>query len=545
MRLKCKRVLVLLLTLMMFITALPLSAGAVVFSDVPSSAWYHRDVTELAGKGIINGTGGNKFSPSSYLSRADITAILARIAVSESDLNQYGGYTNFGDVGKNAWYTKYINWASSIGVVNGYGGNVFKPKQNVTRQELAHMITNFCNAMWFNMASNKSPENFKDKGGIGSWASASVASCQKAGIIEGDKGYFHPGKNAKRSEAAAMINRLLSGGYTKNDSYTLTRKKVWGYAADYVEFSVSDYTPGIAMANNALKGAETASSMIQRTGAKIAVNAAYFNMSTYVPYATIINNGQVLKTDDAYAPHRPAFTISDFGDCSIENFKVVRTPVLQKADGREIVLNTTTATNVSPSNANDCTRIIFTRAWGSSVGIYVRDAIAVDKDGYIVNKVQEANDISIPEGGYVLYQRARREYEGEFFNSCAVGDHIIADTIYEGAQTGTISASIAVGPRVVKDGQVYGDRNTYNKEGFFASDITSGTARRVGIGVKANGNVVILTAYCTVAQLGKIMQSTGCKDAINLDGGGSTTIYLDGKWLRKPDRSLSSMIYFK
>lgn len=545
MRLKCKRILVLLLTFVMVFTALPFSAGAVVFSDVPGSKWYHSHVTELASKGIINGTGGGKFSPDHSFSRADVTAILARIALSESDLNQYGGYTNFKDVDKNAWYTKYINWANSIGVVSGYSGSVFKPKQYITRQELAHMVTNFCNAMWYTMSSDKSAENFKDKNSIASWASASVTACQKAGIIEGDNGYFRPGKNTKRSEAAAMINRLISGGYTKSSSYTLTRKKVWGYSADYVEFSVSDYSPGILMANNALKGAESASSMIQRSGAKIAVNAAYFNMSSYVPYATIISNGQVLKTDDGYAPHRPAFTVSDYGDCSIENFKVVRIPVLQKADGREIVLNTNTTTNVAPNSSKDASRIIYTRAWGSSVGIYVRDAVAVDKDGYITQKVQEANDIGIPEGGYVLYQRTRREYEGEFFNSCAVGDRILMDTVYEGAQTGTVSASIAVGPRVVKDGQVYGDKNTYNKEGFFASDITSGTARRVGIGVRANGNVIILTAYCTVAQLGKIMQSTGCKDAINLDGGGSTTIYLDGKWLRKPDRSLSSMIYFK
>ena len=524
MRLKCKRILALILMLVTLGTALPFSAGAASFSDVPGSAWYYRDVTELSSKGIINGTGGGKFSPSSNLSRADIAAILARIVLSESDLNQYSGYTNFNDVSKNAWYTKYINWAYSIGVVSGYSGNVFKPNKKVTRQELAHMISNFCSSMWYTMSSNKAAVTFKDKGSIASWASSSVSACQKAGIIEGSNGYFRPGRNAKRSEAAAMINRLISGGYSKSDSYTLTRKRVWGYSADYVEFSVSDYSAGILMANNALKGAESASSMIQRSGAKIAVNAAYFNMSTYVPYATIINNGQVLKTDDAYAPHRPAFTISDYGDCSIENFKVMRVPILEKGDGTTIRLNTNTTTNVSPNSAKDASRIVFTRAWGSSVGVYVKDAIAVDRDGYIVQKVQDASDISIPEGGYVLYQRARREYEGEFFDSCAVGDHVVMDTIYEGAQTGTISASIGVGPRVVKDGQAYGDKSTYNKEGFFASDITSGTARRVGIGVKSNGNVVILTAYCTVAQLGKIMQSVGCKDAINLDGGGSTAV---------------------
>lgn len=545
MKKNSKRLLSLLLTFLLLFSAFPLSASAAVkFSDVPSGAWYYKDVNSLVSKGIMTGTGNNMFSPNSHLTRGQVTAILARVALSETDLNQYSGYTNFSDVGKSVWFTKYINWAYSTGVVSGYSGGVFKPFKAVTREELASMINNLCNSLWYKLSTKNSAVTFKDSSSISSWAKTAVTACQRAGVITGSNGKFSPKSSAKRSEVAAMINRLVSGGYSKDSSYTVTRKKVWGYSSDYVEVNSSALTGNIVLGKDKLNGAESASSIVSRTGAKVAVNAAFFNMSSYTPYSTIVINDKVIKTDDGYAPHRPAFSIDSVGRASIENFTVVRKPVLVKANGKEVEL-TNTATNVYPSNSKDASRIIYTNTWGSKVGIYVRDAIAVNSSGKITAVVSNVDDISIPSGGYVIYQRSRREYEGEFFDSCAVGDTIRLDTTYQGASRSSIKSSIGVGPRIVKDGSAYGSTSTFIKEGFSASDITSGSARRVGIGVKSNGNVVILTAYCTVAQLGKIMASTGCKNAINLDGGGSTAIYIDGKWLRSPDRLLSNMIYFK
>ena len=38
----------------------------------------------------------------------------------------------------------------------------------------------------------------------------------------------------------------------------------------------------------------------------------------------------------------------------------------------------------------------------------------------------------------------------------------------------------------------------------------------------------------TLMELGKFMHSTGCINAINLDGGGSTVMYIDGKIVNNP-----------
>ncbi len=60
---------------------------------------------------------------------------------------------------------------------------------------------------------------------------------------------------------------------------------------------------------------------------------------------------------------------------------------------------------------------------------------------------------------------------------------------------------------------------------------------RTALGIKLNGEVVIVVAEqganktngLSLLQLALLMQSLGCKNAINLDGGGSSTLYLNGK----------------
>ncbi len=42
------------------------------------------------------------------------------------------------------------------------------------------------------------------------------------------------------------------------------------------------------------------------------------------------------------------------------------------------------------------------------------------------------------------------------------------------------------------------------------------------------------------------MVAMGCESAVNLDGGGSTNLYVNGRWLYGPtDRALNSVLYFK
>lgn len=535
-----------LMSIVLLVAVLPVAGtAATVFSDIEPGIWYEKDVYALVSQGVLSGTGNGKFSPGKGLTRAEIAAMLANTVLTESDVNQYKGYSNFTDVPKNVWFTPYINWAYEAGIISGYGGGIYRPYNNVNRQELAQMIVNFSTYMAYPMKNVNNPITFTDNANIENWARASVEKCQRAGVISGfTNGSFQPKSSALRSEAASMYNRFLSS--STNTEYTIVRKKVNGISVRAVEFTPTNYTASAVIGLNStnIYNGETMQAMVSRTGAKFAINAAYFDLSSYFANATIINNGKIMTVDNNYAPYKPAFVVDTRGNASIQGFTLIQTATVQKADGTQYTLESSVVSNKRPSTSADATRILFDRSWGTSVGIYARDAIAVDSNGYIVQKVSYVENVNIPEGGFVLYQRARRTYEGEFFDTCSVGDKIIMFQKYPGSEVEDISMSIASGPRIVKNSAVYGNASTYRQEGLGASDIASGTAKRVAIGVKGDGKVVMLYAYCTVAQLSDIMVKMGCKDAMNLDGGASTGIYANGLWLVSPDRKLNNIIAF-
>ena len=136
------------------------------------------------------------------------------------------------------------------------------------------------------------------------------------------------------------------------------------------------------------------------------MNAAFFNMNSYLPIGTLISEGRVLTSDNTYAPAKSAFVMDSVGNFSIKNFSTLHTATLHKGDGTTSVIESIVV-NRQPSSAADAARILFTRDWGSTLGFPARDAIVVDSTGTIT-QVAHYQDVAIPQGGYVLAQRSRR-----------------------------------------------------------------------------------------------------------------------------------------
>lgn len=100
------------------------------FTDTTSQA-----VLKANALGIINGTGDGKFSPESGLKRAQIAAIINRVARTlgvETD-----GFTHsFTDItGNYAWADAELGWPVSAGIVNGVGEGRFNPGGELKTQD--------------------------------------------------------------------------------------------------------------------------------------------------------------------------------------------------------------------------------------------------------------------------------------------------------------------------------------------------------------------------------------------------------------------------
>lgn len=111
------------------------AGGENAFSDVSDDAWYAPYVAAAYSKGIINGNGG-VFSPDNYLTRQDAAVIICRI------YNKYNETVlGFDDASEIADYAvSSVSHLVSLGVINGYNDNTFKPTNNITRAEISKII---------------------------------------------------------------------------------------------------------------------------------------------------------------------------------------------------------------------------------------------------------------------------------------------------------------------------------------------------------------------------------------------------------------------
>ena len=82
-------------------------------------------------------------------------------------------------------------------------------------------------------------------------------------------------------------------------------------------------------------------------------------------------------------------------------------------------------------------------------------------------------------------------------------------------------------------------------EGFTEAKILTTAASRSGIFVKKDSTVVIATiAGATMKQWGEVMLALGAVDGMNLDGGASSGMYANGKYITTPGRLLSNGLMF-
>ena len=131
------RRMLLLSTILVFLLTMPAcAANAPTYGDVPSGAWYAGAVQALREKNLMDGVGDNRFGPDGVFTRAQLTAVLYRMAGSPA----VSGEDSFADTDPGQWYSDAVLWASQNGVVNGYGNGLFGTNDAATQEQMAVML---------------------------------------------------------------------------------------------------------------------------------------------------------------------------------------------------------------------------------------------------------------------------------------------------------------------------------------------------------------------------------------------------------------------
>lgn len=120
------------------LVAMPHQANAYSFSDLNPNADYYEPIIDLANRKIATGYSNGTFKPNTAITREDAAKMLAlTIDVNTTNPKNPG----FKDVTVNNPNYRYIAALAEAGVINGYSDRTFKPKEPITRGQMAKILT--------------------------------------------------------------------------------------------------------------------------------------------------------------------------------------------------------------------------------------------------------------------------------------------------------------------------------------------------------------------------------------------------------------------
>lgn len=275
-----------------------------------------------------------------------------------------------------------------------------------------------------------------------------------------------------------------------------------------------EIAPQLASTN--LKHRATIRTIASRNNSIAAVNGTYFKPQNGVPLGTLMINKKVY-TGPIY--NRVAMGIGK------NEFKMA-----------QVQFNTTLKTgrtNLKVDNINQPRMLstyvlMYTPDWGQAsptppkygVNIAIQD-----------NKITHIayGSTSIPQNGYVI-SGPKSKLE-PFLSAKKVELNIKMIPEWE-----NVDHIISGGPYLIKDGSIYIDVNA-QKLGAI-----TGKNPRTAIGYTAENEFIMVTVDgrenasvgMTLGELARMMKGFGCINAMNLDGGGSTVMYVQGRVVNNP-----------
>ncbi|RSK26719.1 S-layer homology domain-containing protein [Bacillus sp. HMF5848] len=119
------------------------------FKDVSDEDEFYKYIKDLAAYGVIQGVQPDKYGTYDNITRAQAAKIIAKVAgIEVTDTNVDPGFRDVVKGGTDAeygWAYPYVAALQNAGVIKGYevnGENEFRPRDPVTREQMAKMLAN-------------------------------------------------------------------------------------------------------------------------------------------------------------------------------------------------------------------------------------------------------------------------------------------------------------------------------------------------------------------------------------------------------------------
>ena len=279
-----------------------------------------------------------------------------------------------------------------------------------------------------------------------------------------------------------------------------------------------ELTPALS-SDSTLKSRRTITTIAKNNNAIVALNGTYFKPQTGVPLGTLMIN-QKMYTGPIY--DRVAMGIFE------NSFDIARIQLnaTLKGSGKTIAVN-----NINQPRMLSTHILVYTPEWGKYSPAAPKYGVGLQ---VIDNKITKAsaNAVEIPQNGYVISGPKSILYA--LLDKKDVELSIKTNPDWDG-----VKHIISGGPYLVKNGEVFVDMTAQRLQAI------GGRNPRSAIGYTKENNFIFVAVDgregssigMTLMELANFMQSIGCVGAINLDGGGSTVMYVNGRVVNKPQQT--------
>ncbi|MDR2089422.1 MAG: S-layer homology domain-containing protein [Clostridiales Family XIII bacterium] len=177
------------------------------FSDVKESDWFYGDVEFVHVNGLFSGTSATTFGPNARMTRGMLVTVLGRLHGVETNTRSA---ISFSDVAVDKYYANYVAWAKNAGIVDGTGGGKFAPDAEISRQDMAVILSRYVDFAKKNFPVTLQYSIFADESAIADYAKNAVQTMYSGGILNGKpENKFDPQGDATRAEVAAMLHRFV------------------------------------------------------------------------------------------------------------------------------------------------------------------------------------------------------------------------------------------------------------------------------------------------------------------------------------------------
>ncbi|MGC5325448.1 S-layer homology domain-containing protein [Brevibacillus sp. SYSU BS000544] len=141
---------------------------------------------------------------------------------------------DFADVATEHWAYEEITGLRLMGITDGYEDNTFRPQNNITRAEFVKMTVTA-----LGIEPQTMNMNFRDKAQIPGWASESMQTAVKAGLLKGySDNTIRPNQNVNRAEMITILVRALQLPLEKDPVQYSDKNQIASWALPYVQTAV-------------------------------------------------------------------------------------------------------------------------------------------------------------------------------------------------------------------------------------------------------------------------------------------------------------------